>query len=69
MDTGLARGAIPEGFDDLVVRCVGELSTVLGVAAYVVTETFALLLPAVAKFASVAGSGVGALEVSYEGVS
>jgi hypothetical protein len=32
------------------------------------TETLALLLQAMAKFARIAGSRIGALEVSYEGI-
>jgi hypothetical protein len=61
MDKGITRGAILERCDDLVVRRVGELSTTLGEAVYVVTETFTLLLRAVAKFVGVVGPGVDAL--------
>jgi hypothetical protein len=68
MDKGLERGTILESGDDLVVGHVGEFSTVLGEAANVVAETLTLLLPAMAKFACVAGPRVCALEVSYEGV-
>jgi hypothetical protein len=61
MDKGITRGAILERCDDLVVRRVGELSTTPGEAVYVVTETFTLLLRAVAKFVGVVGPGVDAL--------
>jgi hypothetical protein len=69
VDKGLARGTILEGCNDLVLRRIEELSTTLGEAANVVTETLALLLPTMVKLESVVGPGVGALEVPYEGVS
>jgi hypothetical protein len=61
VDKCLAHGAILEGCVDLIVGCVGELGAALGEVVYVVTETLALLLPAMAKLAGIAGLGVGAL--------
>jgi hypothetical protein len=69
VEKGLARGTILEGRDDLVISHFGELTAVLGEAANVVIETIALLLPAMAKIASIARPGIGLLEVPYEGVS
>jgi hypothetical protein len=68
VDKGLARGSILQSGYDLVVGCVGEFSTTLGEVANVVTETLALLLPAMAKLACIVGPRVGSLEVPYEGV-
>jgi hypothetical protein len=55
VDKGLTRGTILESGDDLGVDRVGELSAALGEATYVVTETLALLLPAMEKLAGVDG--------------
>jgi hypothetical protein len=68
MDKGLARGSILESCDDLVICCVGELGASLREAAYVVAETLTLLLSAMKKLTGVAESGVGALEMPYEGI-
>jgi hypothetical protein len=68
MYKGLAHGTILQGHDDLVVGRVGELGAALGEGTYVITETLALLFPVMAKLAGIAVSGVGALEVPYEGV-
>jgi hypothetical protein len=69
VEKGLARGTFLEGCDDLVFGHIRELGVALGEAAYVVVETLALFLPAMAKLAGIAEPGVGALEVFYEGVS
>jgi hypothetical protein len=68
MDKGLACGSILESCDDLVVCCVGELGASLSEAAFVVAETLTLLLSAMKKLTGVAESGVGALEIPYEGI-
>ena len=66
MDERLAVGAEGEGRDDLGVGGTGQLVALLGEAAYVVAEIFALLLPAVAEVPGIPRANVRALEIADE---
>jgi hypothetical protein len=66
VDEGLARRAVLEHRDGVIVGRTGELGATLGEASYVLAETLPRLLLAVAHIPLLVEAHVGALEVADE---